>query len=37
MVESDIIEKFHHYEQRCEDETSISIDDNFPASEGARK
>lgn len=37
MVEPDIIEKFHYYKQRCEDETGISIDDNFPVSEVARK
>ena len=37
MVEPDIIEKFHHYKQRCEDETGVSIDDNFPVSEAARK
>ena len=37
MVEPDIIEKFHYYKQRCEDETGVSIDDNFPVSEVARK
>ena len=37
MVEADIIEKFHHYKHRCEDETGISIDDNFPISNVSAK
>ena len=37
MVEADIIEKFHHYKHRCEDETGISIDDNHSVSEAVQK
>ena len=37
MTEPETIEKFHHYKQRYEDETGISIDDNFPISEVTRK
>jgi len=37
MIEPDIIEKFHHYKQRCEDENGTSIDTSFPISETARK
>ena len=37
MSEPETIEKFRQYKQRYEDETGISIDDNFPVSEAARK
>lgn len=37
MSEPETIEKFRQYKQRCEDETGISIDDNFSVSEAARK
>ena len=37
MSEPETIEKFRQYKQRYEDETGISIDDNFPVSEVARK
>ena len=37
MTEPETIEKFRQYRQRYEDETGISIDDNFPVSEAARK
>lgn len=37
MSEPETIEKFRQYKQRYEDETGISIDDNFPVSEPARK
>lgn len=37
MIESDIIEKFHHYKQRCEDESGTSINNSFSISETARK
>ena len=37
MTEPETIEKFRQYKQRCEDETGISIDDQFPVSEAARK
>lgn len=37
MTDPETIEKFHHYKQRCENETDISIDTNFHISETARK
>ena len=37
ITEPEIIEKFRQYKQRCEDETGISIDNQFPVSEAARK
>ena len=37
MTEPETIKKFRQYKQRCEDETGISIDDQFPVSEAARK
>ena len=37
MIEPDIIEKFHHYKQRCEDESGTSINNSFSISETARK
>jgi len=37
MTEPETIEKFRQYKQRCEDETGISIDNQFPVSEAARK
>ena len=37
ITEPDIIEKFHHYKQRCEDENGISIDSQFAISDAARK
>ena len=37
MTDPETIEKFHHYKQRCENETDISIDTSFPISETARK
>ena len=37
MSEPETIEKFRQYKQRYEDETGISIDDNFLVSEAARK
>lgn len=36
-LNQNIIEKFHHYKQRCEDENDTSIDTSFPISETARK
>ncbi|QTQ14642.1 nucleoid-associated protein [Treponema parvum] len=37
MIEPDIIEKFYHYKQRCEDESGTSINNSFSISETARK
>ena len=37
MIDPDIIEKFHHYKQRCEDESGTSINNSFSISETARK
>jgi len=37
MSEPETIKKFRQYKQRYEDETGISIDDNFLVSEAARK
>ena len=37
MIKPDIIEKFHYYKQRCEDENGRSIDSSFSISETARK
>lgn len=36
-LNKNIIEKFHHDKQHCEDETDISIEDNFPVFKVARK
>ncbi|QSI05761.1 nucleoid-associated protein [Treponema pedis] len=37
MTEPEIIEKFRQYKKRSEDENGISIDNQFPVSEAARK
>ena len=37
MTEPETIKKFRQYKQRCEDETGISIDNQFPVSEAAQK
>nr|WP_225969028.1 nucleoid-associated protein [Treponema pedis] len=37
MSEPEIIEKFRQYKKRSEDENGISIDNQFPVSEAARK
>lgn len=37
MTEPETIKKFRQYKQRCEDETGISIDNQFPVSEAVRK
>ena len=37
MSETETIEKFRQYKKRCEDESGISVDNQFAISEAARK